>query len=110
VLNAHEYALLYTRFSSPFHILKTCYEQFLDADGPVEVTPAGIVILPTIVKEAAAEKHMIETETEIELEAVEDKDSGLESQTWWCLPHFSESLTCSPSIWSNENITMRGVH
>jgi len=123
VLNAHKYALLYTRFSSPFHFLKTCFKQFLDADGPVEVTPADIVIFPTIVKDAATEEHMIETETEIELEAIKDKDSGLES-LFLSFPLFSllllffsfpcllqsESVTCSPGIWLNENITMRGGH
>jgi len=65
-------------FSSVFNLVKTCNKQFLDADGPVEVTPAGVIIPPTIVHEAATEESM--AETELELEAAETKDSEPEAQ------------------------------
>jgi len=65
-------------FSSVFNLLKTCNKQLLDADGPVEVTAAGVIIPPTNVHEAAMEEPM--AETELELEAAETKESEPEAQ------------------------------
>mmetsp|Transcript_33249 Transcript_33249/g.48559 ORF Transcript_33249/g.48559 Transcript_33249/m.48559 type:complete len:152 (+) Transcript_33249:91-546(+) len=53
-------------------------DELLDADGPVEVTAAGVIVPPTIVHEAAMEEPM--AETELELEAAETKESEPEAQ------------------------------